>query len=316
MPIVTVPIESHSQWQQMRAGNVGASEVAALFGVHEYLTGFALAARKMGKLPDTVDSKLLQRGRLLEPVARQLLAEERQDLEQIAAGSYYFDPEVRFGATPDLFVKDQRDRIGICQIKTVAPSVFARKWHGDAGQVEPPLWIALQAMAEMHLTESDFAIIAALVVDDWALTLETVEVPYLPRQVEQMREKVVLFWQMVELGHLPAPDYGEDGKTIAQVYLEDHGDELDLTADNELPEIVSQLTALRMARKTADDGIDEAQARIRHRLGNAHSARYQGGRITLTPVNVKAHQVAASSYRRLTIKADKASQERAGENAA
>jgi predicted phage-related endonuclease len=305
MPIVTVPIESNSQWQQMRSRNVGASEVAALFGVHDYLTGFALAARKMGKLPDTVDSKVLQRGRLLEPVARQLLFEERQGLEQIPAGSYYFDPEVRFGATPDLFVKDDRGRVGICQIKTVAPSVFARKWHGDAGQVEPPLWIALQAMAEMHLTESDFAIIAALVVDDWALTLETVEVPYLPKLVEQMREKVTLFWQMVELGHLPAPDYGEDGKTIAKVFAEDDGTELDLSTDNELPEIVDQLTALKMARKTAEDGIEEAQAKILHRLGAAQRARYQGGIISAKTEQRKAYQVAASTRRSLRIKPDR-----------
>jgi predicted phage-related endonuclease len=303
--IKVTPITSAEQWQAMRRKNVGCSEVAALFGIHDYLTGFALAARKLGKLPDVIDNKILQRGRLLEPVARQLLAEERQDLVQIAAGSYYADEEIRFGATPDLFVKDELGRVGICQIKTVAPSVFARKWHGDAGTVVPPLWIALQAMSEMHLTGSEFAVIAALVVDDWGLSLEVVEVPYLPKVIAEAREKVFMFWQMIDMGHLPAPDYGQDYRTITKVFAEDDGGEIDLTSDNELPEIVDQLQALKHARSTAEDGIEEAQAKILHRLGNAAKARYAGGVITAKTEHRKAYQVAESTRRPLRIKQER-----------
>ena len=72
---------------------------------------------------------------------------------------------------------------------------------------------------------------------------------------------------MVSQGKLPPPDYGQDSAAIAKVFQQDDGDEIDCTSDNELPEIVAQYEALKMARKTADDGIKEAQARIMHRLG-------------------------------------------------
>jgi YqaJ-like viral recombinase domain len=310
MAIITVPITNPTQWRELRKPNVGCSEVAALFGIHEYMTGFALAARKLGKLADTVDNKVLQRGRLLEPVARNLLAEQRQDWVQIPATDYYYDRDIRFGATPDLFVRDEIARIGVVQIKTVAPSVFARKWHNpQTCQVEPPLWVALQAMCEQHLTGANFAVVACLVVDDWGLTLETVDVPYLPFLIEEARNKVAAFWEMVDRGELPDPDYGRDRGNLAKVYAKADGTELDLSADNELPEIVAQLDALQMARRTAQDGIDDAQARILHRIGAAERVRFAGGMISAPTVHRKEYTAKAVDYRRLSFKFDHAREE-------
>src|SRR4051812_32414233 len=107
MAIISVPITDRAQWLELRAPNVGASEVGALFGIHDYLTGFALAAKKLGKLADEPDNATLERGRDLEPIAAKKLARLRPDLKQEAAAHYFFDPEIHFGATPDLFVFDE-----------------------------------------------------------------------------------------------------------------------------------------------------------------------------------------------------------------
>jgi predicted phage-related endonuclease len=302
--LISTPITSLEHWHQMRRNNVGCSEVAALFGVHDFITGYALAARKLGELADQVDEAVLRRGRLLEPVARQMIAEAYPAWQLIPADAYYEDTSIRFGCTPDLFVQNERGR-GVVQIKTVHPSAFARKWHNaDTHAVEPPLWVAIQAMCEQHLTGADFAIVAAMVID-YGLTLEVVDVPYLPALIENARGRVFSFWEMVSQGKLPPPDYGEDKKHLAAVYAVDDGSELDLTADNQLPEIVDRLEALKAARQTADDGIAEAQAMILHRLGHAASARFAGGVISYKTVNRKAYQVEAGSYRRLSIKHDR-----------
>ena len=60
-----------------------------------------------------------------------------------------------------------------------------------------------------------------------------------------------------------------------------------------MPEIVAQYEALKMARKTAEDGIKDAQARIMHRLGHAQRARFAGGLITSKTVNRKSYVVPA-----------------------
>jgi hypothetical protein len=301
MTIISVPIVDPVQWRELRAPNVGCSEVAALFGIHDHMTGYALAARKLGKLADTVDNAVLRRGRLLEPVARQLLAEEHQDMEQISAGSYYYDPDIHFGATPDLFVETDRG-IGVVQIKTVAPQIFASKWHNpDTHAIEPPLWVAMQAMCEQHLTNADFAFVAALVVG-YGLSLELVEVPYLPRVIEEARARVKAFWEMIDRGELPEPDYGRDAGTITDMLRQDDGTEVDLTKDNELPEIVSRLTAAQHAKHLADDTIDNCQARILKKIGNAAVATYAGGVITYKTVHRKEYFAKASTYRRLNVK--------------
>ena len=297
--ITCTEITSPEQWHALRAKNVGCSEIGALFGCHEYLTGYALAARKLGLLENQIDDAVLRRGRLLEPVARQLIQEEYQDWKLIEPDSYYSDDAIHFGCTPDLFVENERGR-AVVQIKTVAPQIFARKWHNDSGTT-PPLWIALQAMGEQHLTGADHAYVAALCVG-YGISLEMIEVPYMPDVVESMRERVFLFWEMVSQGKLPPPEYGQDSAAIAKVYQQDDGDEIDLSSDNELPEIVSQYEALKMARKTAEDGIKDAQARIMHRLGHAQRARFAGGLITSKTVNRKSYVVPASSYRNLSIR--------------
>src|SRR4030095_9059060 len=119
MAIVRVPITNEAQWLEMRRHNVGASEVGALFGVHDFVTGFGLAARKLGKLEDTIDSAVLKRGRLLEPVVKQLLAEDRPEWQQIEPKAYFHDPEIPLRAPPDLFVLDPDGHTGVVQIKTV-----------------------------------------------------------------------------------------------------------------------------------------------------------------------------------------------------
>jgi predicted phage-related endonuclease len=298
-----IPITSPEQWHELRRQNVGCSEIGALFGVHDYITGFALAARKLGKLPYQIDDAVLRRGRLLEPVAKQMLAEAQPDWSLLDPSAYYSDSEIRFGCTPDLFVRTDRG-LGVVQIKTVAPQIFAGKWHNDAGTIEPPLWIALQAMGEQHLTGADFAYVAVLVVG-YGLSLELVEVPYLPDVVESMRARVVAFWELVGRGELPPPDYGRDGRHLAKVYVEDDGSELDLTSDNELPEIAAQYEALKAAKQTAQAGIDEAQAKILHKLGSAQRARFAGGVITAKTIARKEHWIPASSYRRMTVKHDR-----------
>jgi predicted phage-related endonuclease len=299
-----MPIVDAAQWHALRAPNVGCSEVGALFGMHEYLTGYALAARKLGKLPPVEDNPAMRRGRLLEPVAKQLIAEQRPDWRLIEPRAYYCDKDIRFGATPDLFVLD-RDRRGSVQIKTCTEQVFASKWRGDEGTIQPPLWIAIQAMCEQHLTGSDFAYVAALVIGN-GLTLELIEIPYLPDVIEQARERVRAFWEMVAEGKLPDPDYGRDGEIIAQVFPQDDGTEIDLTSDNSLPEIVDFLEGAKLARKMAQDEIDQAQAQILHKLGNAQRAKFAGGVITAKTIQRKAYEVQASSYRRLHVKHERA----------
>lgn len=303
----STPITSEEQWHELRAGYIGCSEVAATLGVHEYQTPFGLVARKLGNLPKQEDNPVFKRGRLLEPIARQLLKEIKPEWEQIEPKAYYHDDSIRFGATPDLFVRDrERLLLGVVQIKTVTPGDFARKWHNDSGVIEPPLWIAIQVMGEQYLTGADFAFVAVLVVG-YGLDLQLVEVAYIPELMAKVRERVVAVWELIDRGELPQPDYGLDQDVLAQILRQDDGSDVDMRSDNEIPDLVATIDGFRMAKRTAQEGIDEAQARLLHKIGPAKHVKFAGGTINASTVNRKEYVVPASSYRKISFRFDRRS---------
>ena len=105
---------------------------------------------------------------------------------------------------------------------------------------------------------------------------------------------------------MPEPDYGRDAGTIAKVLRQDDGSELDLTGDNELPQITAELENAKQAKHLADNTIDHCQARILQKIGTAQRATYNGGVITAKTVHRKEYFAKASSYRRLNVKRERA----------
>lgn len=301
MPITRTEITSDAQWHGLREPNIGASEIGALVGTHEYVTAYSLGARKKGLLPKIEDNDAMRRGRLLEPVAIAMLAEERPTWKLTHPRAYFCDTAARLGATPDLFVEDELRQEGIVQIKTVEAGIFARDWHNDIGEVVPPLWIAIQAMMEQHLTGRDYAYVAALVIGH-ALHLELVPVPFRPDVIAKLYERAGLFWELLDQGNLPPPDFGMDGATIAKVLRQDDDSELDMSSDNELPEIAAKLQAALDAASVAEEMAKEQRARLLHRIGPAARVKFQGGTISAKTVQRAEHVVRATSYRRVNLR--------------
>src|SRR4051794_23031293 len=76
MSTVVTAIQSDEHWHALREQVIGASEAAALVGEHEYLTYWALWARKSRKLPPIEDNDAMERGRYLEPVAVKMIRDK------------------------------------------------------------------------------------------------------------------------------------------------------------------------------------------------------------------------------------------------
>ncbi|XHE14409.1 YqaJ viral recombinase family protein [Agrobacterium deltaense] len=275
-------------WLQARNADITASVVAALFGEHEFTTVFELWALKTGRIPHLEgETAAMQRGRLLEPVAVQLMREQRPDWRiehNSAENTYYREPSSRLGGTPDVMVSSRDRGRGVVQIKSVEASVFRRKWLDEDGNVEPPLWIALQATLEAHLTGSDWAAVAPLVVGH-GVEMPLVEVPIVPGVIEAMRERSAEFWELVASGNEPQPDFSRDAAIIERIYgMGDQFDEVDLTADNRIPALIDERRECMAEREGAQRRINEIDAEIKAKMGSAHIAHIPGGqKITWKP---------------------------------
>lgn len=304
MPVEVHTPSSRDGWLELRRPNIGASAVGALLGVHEYITAYQLWCLKTGRIDeDPQETPPMRRGRLLEPVALALLAEERPhwkiEPNPMPGGRYFVDPQARLAATPDAFV-DCESR-GIVQVKSVEASIFRQKWRDEHEGVTPPLWIAVQATVEAHLTGAEWACVAALVVGH-GIDLHVVEIPLKPALVDRIRAEVGAFWSMVENDTPPAPDYGRDGAVLARMFADDNGQEIELSADNILPELLEERAEIKARGKADDARLKEIETEIVAKLGPYERAHVPGWRILRPTVHRKAYQVAANSYRRLTIK--------------
>lgn len=300
--------QSRDEWLNLRKPNIGASVVGALLGAHEYTTAYGLWALATGAIAeDPEETAPMRRGRLLEPVAVEMLREERPhwniDHNPMPGGKYFVDRSIRLSSTPDAFAVDpERKGFGVIQIKNVEAGVFARKWKDpETGEIQPPLWIAVQAIIDAHMSGASWAAVAPLVVS-YGIDLQVIDVPLHDGIVKRARAEVESFWRMVEGGHRPDPDYGRDGALIEQLYNPTR-EIISLEADNALPALADEREALSAAKSSADKRLKAIKAEMLAKLGDAEAGRISDGRlITAKRIERAGYEVKPSSYVKVDVK--------------
>jgi len=303
MPIEKIAIENREQWLTLRQQDVTASVAGALLGVHPYTSAYGLYLLKKGLInEDPEESGPMRRGRLLEPVAAQILREEQPEWQiKHPCGFYYRDSEARIGATPDIVAFNEKGEPGVVQVKSVEPSIFRRDWTVDHGVVEPPLWIVVQAIIEAHLTGAMWAAVAPMVVS-FGVEMPVVPVPIHAGVLDRIKIEVAAFWKRIEEGRNYDPDYARDGALIAKLYPQDNGIEIDLRGDNEAPGYVDQLEAARAAKKAAEGDEKLAKTALAAKMGDAAIALLADGRrISNKTTSREGYFVNPTSFRTLRI---------------
>ena len=294
MPITKRAIENDNQWKMWRGGLVGASETGALFpGSGHYMSPFELYQLKSGNLQIT-ETKVMRDGRKMEKVALELIQEEYPELKAYNPKVHYSDSEIGVGATPDAFAEDHHRGIGVIQIKWIDRDNY-RKWHDV-----PPLWMALQVTQEAWLSGASWGVICAL-VQDHGLNLHFHQVEIRDDVIAAIRKEVQEFWRRVREEDPPAPDYSRDADIIRAAFPEDDGGEIDLTGDNELPELAAKYELTKGLAAANEKAARAIGAELLHKIGNHSIARFQGGYFTAKTVRRAAHEVKESVYRPLRV---------------
>lgn len=296
------PILDRASWLALRRNDVTASAAGALFGCHEYISAYRLWAEKTGRVAvDGEMTEAMERGIELEPIALKRMARIYPDWKVWNPGEYLRDPKYRLGATPDAYAVSDRG-MGVVQIKSVEPSVFRRKWRSEGGEIEPPLWIAVQALIEAALAGASWAAVAALVIGH-GIELHLVDIPLNRGLIDRIRAEAAAFWRMVDEGQTPDPDWKLDGRLLEQLY-ETTGEVVDLSSDNALPALCDERENLSKTKSAAERRLKEIKAEMLAKLGSAAIGRISDGRmITAKRVDRKGYEVAPTSYIDVRIKA-------------
>jgi hypothetical protein len=298
-------ITSREQWLELRKPFITASVVAACpaFRAHEWISPLRLYAEKRGvEFPDDPDNKVLRRGRWLEPAVRRACEELHPEWKIVAPKKFYCDPECHIGATPDYFVEsgDPRGRINL-QIKTVSDSVYKRLWNSGT---DIPLYVTLQAATEAMLSECAASIVAVMLVDPHNMDVALLDVPRHPAAEIKIVNEVKRFWNDIRKGIEPDVDFARDGAVLKLLLpREVPGSVLDLTGNNEIPDLLARRAAMMAEMKIMEQRCKIIQTKLMALMGdNASITGIDGWNVSFKIEPRKAYSVAASEPRVLRIR--------------
>jgi predicted phage-related endonuclease len=273
-------------WHRLRAQNVGGSEVAALFGLQpQYaLSLYALWHIKAGNVPPPpVDGERIEWGLELEQVIAKMAA--KRGGWQIRKGGYEVDRTTPgLGCTLDYIIDAPAEAEkelgfsgpGALELKNVDWLVHRRSWLDD----EPPEHIVLQLQHQLAATGFAWGVVAALVGGNHLLLYRYAA---RPKIIDAIRERVTEFWRSIREKREPKPDGSSGAMHTIRHRFHPAGDRpVDMTDDNELPELCARKLRLEEQRKAAEREEDDVKAQIMAKLGNVRCAMLDNFFITQT----------------------------------
>lgn len=286
-----------------RANAIGASEVAALFNCHPHLSRFELWHRKAGNLPEAQGGKWAPWGDLLEPVIAKAIARE-QGWAVRKVRRYCPHPWlIGMGCSPDFEVSESQAVpafSGLLEIKNVDRMVYHR-WPDGAA----PLHFELQVQHQLAcLPRRTWAALGVLVGGNTPLVLTYHRHAGAIKRIEI---EVSRFWQSVQAGTAPEPDFERDYLTVAQLYgTATEGSIRDFRGDKQLAALCADYAQAQLDEKATKAKKGAAKARILEHIRDTETAITDGFKVCAS--EVPGGPVAASeragyrSFRVLTLR--------------
>ena len=241
------------EWHDIRARHIGASEVAALFGISPWLTKWKLYMQKSGKLQDTADNGSMRRGRHFEPAIASY-AKEEFNLTMEKANAYATDSDCPgMGASLDYAMPVNSGLIPV-EIKWVERH-DGWAWEGDELTQAPDMYI-LQVQQQIACTNATSGLLIAFVGG----TVRRMSIPRSDALIAEIRKQIAAFWDDVKNGREPEVDFARDASTIFGLAANQPLRTIDLPPQS-IALFETYLSATEEA-KAADQRADAAKAEL------------------------------------------------------
>lgn len=267
---------------------ITASECAAMFGLHPFVTpGDLIFAKRYGiERWDGNDATDL--GTRLEPVVMEMAQERLGDLHRIQQ----FATKGRLAATLD--GATVRDDLPVdAKTAGIAGPGLLAEWGAD-GSDEVPAYVLLQVQLQMLVMDAPLAYVAALL---GGRGFNMFEVPRSLEIQQSIQRKADEFWRVIESDDT-TPDVPQIGtlKRLRRV----PGSMVDIGV-----ELVDEFERAKLSAKAANDWVEASKAKLLAALGNAEGATAGGYQITYFEQHRRAYSVEESTSRVLRVKAPK-----------
>jgi predicted phage-related endonuclease len=224
---------------------------------------------------------------VLEPGALAAVQHDNPTWRVSKATTYHRMPEYMLGATPDAWLDDD----GLIQIKTTSVEQW-QKWRGH-----PPLAYTLQTLTEMLVCDKQRGYLAVLVRSP-SFPLYIFEVKRHEAAELRILTAARYWWDHFVRGEIP-PAISSD-EIAADL---DDGSHKDLSADDELPELLAERETLKISHGHEEKRLKEIDATIKARIGEASTAWVPGWNISYRAQNRREVVIPAATFRVLRVRA-------------
>jgi putative phage-type endonuclease len=305
-PII-IPCATEADWHAERAKALGASEVAALFGVHPYMTALQLWSKKKLLLAEAQEeTERMEAGHfaelkiapwyakrtgrtVVEPQA--FYHRDEEDLRTLGAFAVIVrHPTLPLQCTPDRIALEggpyivngkPAARVRVLQIKNV--DRFQKDAWDDEGETSPPLWIQIQVQCELLCTGLRWGAIAA---DIGGNKLRYADVERHEGFMATLASKATEFWASLSTDLAPAPT-GDDLATIKGFYPESMPG---LSKELERPELIFDLARLQAQIGELEEQRDAIKATLQQEAGLAETLTVQGRKVATWKTSTRNEQ--------------------------
>lgn len=201
---ITITDESH--WHELRAKNIGGSEVAALFGRSTYQTPWQLWQTKAGNLDMPFDDTFTRAGQYFESAIAQWAADKwGMAIEKVQ--EYYTDDTTQgMGATLD-YATDTGEPV---EIKF---NHFAgQDWVFESGElIQVPEQYVWQVQHQLACYGGDYGWLVAFVKGE----PHRIRIRRSERIITSIRQRVSEFWKSIAAKEPPPVDLKNDGDALS-----------------------------------------------------------------------------------------------------
>lgn len=252
MAIIDVRDKAH--WHELRAQNIGGSDIAAMLGVSPYKSCWQLHMEKAGKLAaeDLSNNKAIQAGTYLEAGIAQW-ASDLWDMNLTKVEQYHTVDDVPgMGASLDYATPDGTP----VEIKWSARG-HGWLYHGDQ-IIEAPESYILQVQHQIECVGAKHGWLIALVDNE----PRRMFVPRHDGIIDTIRNAIIQFWAGIRDGIEPDPDFSLDGDAIARLLETTPYAEVDITNVDGADVLIRKIKDNRATIKLAEAGAEESKAEL------------------------------------------------------
>ncbi len=280
------------EWLQERLNDITSTEVSALFDMNPYISKYELWHHKKNRtMPEFEENQRMKWGvRLQDAIAEGIAIDHNLKISKMTA--YIRIPKLRIGSSFDYAVEDGN---GLLEVKNVDGLQFKLGWIAEGDYVEAPPHIELQVQHEMLVSGRQYNLLGALIGGNDLKLIERMADSDIHKSI---LKKVAEFWDSIEKGIEPSPDYGNSYEFISKLMGYAEPGKVLETNDEDIISLTAKYKELSEAGTENDKQRKIIKAQLLTKIGDCEKVKMDGYSIsasTIGPKMIEAYE--RSGYR-------------------